>query len=180
MKQSGQGWVSHFVNSDNIPFAIDQNNAVLTVCCRSDTRDGSHAFCILEWFDYSGRKQTKYDLTTPGFGRVQLNESSVTATRWDILEGRMGTTKHHSYRLNHRQARAVDAAFQKFKQKNAGGRYVYCREGGALGRVLNVFKGQRGVNCADLVIKILNDAGIVKVLDGLYNSPKYAASGKGR
>lgn len=178
MKQAGNNWISHFVNGNNIPLVVDDRHAVFTVCCRSDVKFGGHAFCIMEWFEYGSRRQSRYDLLTSGSGRIQLHEARIKTSNWDVIENRMETTKHHSYQLSYPQARAVNAAFMKFKGKSERGRYVYCKEGGVLGRVLGVFTGQRGVNCADLVIKILNDAGITKVLDNLYNTPKFAASGK--
>lgn len=74
----------------------------------------------------------------------------------------------------------LEAAFQNFDRKNTKGRYVYSKPGGLLGRAIGALSGQRGVNCAELVMKMMHDAGIAYVQDKLFNTPRYASGSSNR
>ncbi|HEX3877486.1 MAG TPA: hypothetical protein VHW24_10900 [Bryobacteraceae bacterium] len=83
---------------------------------------------------------------------------------------------HHSYIVNHDRMTRVKAAIQEFKRKaEETGRYTYVAPGGALGFMFSKV-GQRGVNCADFVIKVLEKANVAKLGSGLFNSPYRIAS----
>lgn len=183
--------VSSFTNEDGLPIVVKPDTAVFTVCARDDMKTGGHAYCYIETFTGQKVEMIRWDLVTPGHGRIQLSTEAIQVIRLGAPDNinevdnelrHYDTTKHHSYHITADQADRLVVAFDKFNEKVRNGRYVYSLPGGLLGRVLGALSGQRGVNCADLIFKLLNDAGIVHVEDKLFNTPRYAAgsSKKGR
>jgi hypothetical protein len=188
MKGNAGSFTSSFTNSDGIPFVIDEQKAVFTVCSRADMKTGGHAYCYVERIQSGLAEMIRFELVTPGHGRVQLSQSRIQNKRIsgqgledaDYELRHLATTKHHSYPISAHQATRIVGAFMKFDQKNARGRYVYSKPGGLLGRAMGALTGQRGVNCADLVMKMMSDAGIAYVQDKLFNTPRYASGSSNR
>ena len=190
MKKFGTVFISHFQSEIGTPMVIDENNAVYTICAREDMKTGGHATCYLEWMEDNGlAEMRKYHLTTPGYGRVQLNSVNVQVLndpKWEKIDiadkmlEHLDSTKYHSYQISREQVSMLNDSFLRFMVKNLGGRYAYSLPGGKLGRILQFLKGKRGVNCADLTLKLLNDAGISNVGDKLINTPRYSAGSSNR
>ncbi|WP_137128270.1 hypothetical protein [Roseomonas sp. HF4] len=180
--------MSSFTNADGAPIPVTDDQSVFTVCSRDDVWHGGHSCCYLEWVENKLAVMDFYDLVTPGHGRVQLRQMGIQRfkkrkVKYDEVDDELrhiATTKHHSYAINTDQTIRMMQAFQRFEGKVADGRYVYSFPGGKLGRALGALKGQRGVNCADLILKILNEAGIANVSDNFVNTPRYASGSSNR
>lgn len=83
-------------------------------------------------------------------------------------------SNHRSYDITSAQRNALLVAVNRFARKVSEGRYVYSLVGGGLGRVFSL-PGRRGVNCADFVIKILNETGIGNRYSLPFNTPSRLA-----
>lgn len=88
--------------------------------------------------------------------------------------GTLQESNHRSYELNNEQRDRLRHAIQRFSNKAAAGKYVYWSPGGGLGRVFSL-PGRRAVNCADFVLKVLNEAGVGNRYSLLFNTPKRLA-----
>lgn len=187
-KTASGTYVSSFTNADGKPLTIDQNHAVFTICSRNDVKTGGHAYCYLEHMEHGAFRMIRYDLSTPGWGKISLSSDCIqTLTDDRIVTNNIkkelryyNTTKHHSYQISKGQAKAVMYSFKKFKKKNDNKRYVYSLVGGNIGRVMHYLRGKRGVNCADMTLKLLRDANIAVVHDRWINTPRFAAGSSNR
>ena len=83
-------------------------------------------------------------------------------------------SNHRTYDITSAQRDAVLTAVARFARKVSKGRYVYSLVGGGLGRVFSL-PGRRGINCADFILKILNETGIGNRYSLPFNTPSRLA-----
>lgn len=190
MKLTSNGFISSFLDSAGQVMIVDKDNAVFTAACRNDMATGGHAACFLEYQSNENvASMYKYDIVSPGGGKIQLRKMEVQDFQLDIkgydndqvnaFLKHINTMKYHSYRITRVQANAVMDSIKRFQKKIETKRYVYSQPGGVLGSIFSTI-GHRGINCADFVIKIINDAGIAHVNNKLYNTPRFAAGSSNR
>lgn len=191
MIKNGEKWYSSFLNE----VEVKRDQAVITVL--SGSSFGGHASMYVE---YQPRregfpKMLKCDLgTVDGSrdGRVWTNKIPVQyIENGEIMSTNLpkmtnnntpvaGTSglesaHHHSYVVDDTQTSRFLDAVDRFEQKAKGGRYLYSKPGGALGAIFSK-PGRRALNCADFVIKVLNEAGIADIGYRLFDTPYRVAS----
>jgi hypothetical protein len=88
----------------------------------------------------------------------------------DLIAG----TNHRCYDASTFQRDALLRAVDRFSNKMGNGRYSYAATGGVLGWIGSL-PGQRGINCADFIIKVLNEAKIANRKYGLVDLPSRIA-----
>jgi hypothetical protein len=180
-------WLSSF----EVDTEITREQSVLSVVSGS-TGTGGHASMFLEYYPLqAGYPETRcIELGTRGGAcdvwavvkstPVQIiMDGVITCTHLPKTnadnspkEGTNGAadSHHKSYVLTKAETIRLLMAVDKFADKARGGRYPYLKAGGALGYVFSK-AGHRAVNCADFVIKVLNDAGIANVGYRLWDTP---------
>jgi len=178
-------WYSSFLSISEHGEGISDDLQVLTV--RSGSQgDGGHVTMYLEMTEplVAGGVGTQQIELTAMEGNpepiitikhVQLGNAQGQLVM-DNLDAKRGPaellkTHHNCYKVTADQSARVLAAAKRFQTKAKSGRYVYHRQGGIQAR-LATRPGTRGVNCADFVIKILNEAGIAN-LGYKYTSTPY-------
>lgn len=168
-------WQSSFMDLDDPGGEITPEQAVVTVLSGSQG-DGGHVSLFIEMVEPNhtfSLKTMMLDLTTANqvdpaitIGTAQIVNTNGALIKQNLPKDgdpvKLNQSHHASYTTTTVKAMAVIAAAERFRQKVAAGRYSYHREGGIKAR-LSTLPGTRAVNCADFVIKILNEAGVAKL-----------------
>jgi len=181
---------SHF----NANKEIKLDNYLLTVLSGSSW-SGGHAAMFLEHFDaYNLPETLMIDLISFGGGSIQINieqaqvglstsiidctytlaNTNETHTGMPKSQERLVHSHHRSYYINAKDRDRFMTAVRRFARKVDDGRYVYVTPGGLLGRIGSGI-GKRGINCADFVIKVLNESGIANRYNTLFTTPSRVA-----
>lgn len=72
---------------------------------------------------------------------------------------------YRSFVINNEQRAEIPKEAIRFDLKVMADRYLYRHPGGAIGW-MSTHRGQRGINCADFVIKIRKSAGVADIKSG--------------
>jgi len=181
------GWQSEFPNSQGTRMAIVAGNGQATVASYKSLT-GGHAMLYLEFIDVMGFAVTRKIHLLAGLGGSQQAESAgsgssasgsginqITIEDEETDVGRESDRRNNDYYyqgypMTDAQRAALEAAVLRFKTKVNAGRYSYRIAGGVIGR-LTTRPGTRGINCADFIIKILEEAGITRIKSEIFNSP---------
>ena len=114
--------------------------------------------------------------SSPGSG---LNQIFVLLEEKEVNgeSGKRGESLvYQSFVVTNAEIDAVLKEARKFEARVADGKYVYRLAGGRLGKI-STLPGQRGVNCADFCIGVLEGARIANLEDKLFNTPRRVAGG---
>lgn len=180
---------NHLYSSFEHGQEIRHNQYLLTVLSGSHG-NGGHVSLWLEHFAQNTKptaETRKFDLCSNGsdveivdsraqnlvMGQNGLEVQNLlhgSGNGLPATDGSLAVSRHRSYVIDAQQRDRVIQAVVKFARKNNEGRYAYFKPGGGLGRI-GYFGGKRGVNCADFVLKILNESGVGNRYSLLVNTP---------
>jgi hypothetical protein len=193
----GNVWQSAFPNAQGVRAVIAKNSGQATVASYKSLT-GGHAMMYLEYIDETGFLVTRKVHLVAGLGGSQQAESAGSGSsasgtginEIEILDEEKGVFHPSSkdavdedraddyyytgYPMTDAQRASLDAAIRRFIAKNAKGRYTYRIAGGVIGRLTTARK-TRGVNCADFIIKVLDEAGIAHIKSKIFNTPSRVA-----
>jgi len=199
MKLVGSANYPQFISSFDSTLLITPNNYVVSAFAQ-DNFTGGHAELYVEELEDditpASAIATMIHLTASHSGKVYINihvcqtynaiehkmehfahenlPDWTPATYWDDHDGRART-----YRATRDQVDRVKQAAHRFRNKNVNAnRYYYSLPGGLLGRIgggISTLGNKRGVNCADFLIKILNESGLAHRKSLLFNMPSRIA-----
>ncbi|WP_237216967.1 hypothetical protein [Falsiroseomonas oryziterrae] len=197
MIKVGNVWHSAFPDSKGTRAPIVKNRGQATVASYKSLT-GGHAMMYLEYLDEMGFLVTRKVHLVAGLGGSQRAEavgsgssaSGFGANEIEILDEEKGVFHpgskdapeedrsddyyYTAYPMTDAQRASLDAAIRRFIAKNAKGRYTYRIAGGVIGRLTTAPK-VRGVNCADFIIKVLDEAGIAHIKSKVFNTPSRVA-----
>jgi hypothetical protein len=191
MIKVGTGWQSEFPNSQGVRASIVPNGGQVTVASYKSLT-GGHSMMYLEFIDTMGFAVTRKIHLLAGLGGSQeaestgsgssasgsgVNEIEIEDEETEVnkeSDRRANSYYYTSYPMTDGQRAALEAAVLRFKTKNANGRYSYRIAGGVIGRLTTRPK-TRGVNCADFLIKVLDEAGIARIKSKIFNTPSRIA-----
>jgi hypothetical protein len=191
IKVGKDGWESEFPDSKGVRAKIAKNNGQATVASYKSLT-GGHAMLYLEYIDVMGFAVTRKIHLTAGLGGSQqaesvgsgssasgsgINEITIEDEETEVnkeSDRRANDYYYTGYPMSDNQLHKLEAAVLRFKSKNDNGRYVYRIAGGVIGRLTTRPK-TRGVNCADFIIKVLDEAGITKIKSKIFNAPSTIA-----
>jgi hypothetical protein len=154
------GWLSSFCEDGKADLVVTGGRAVVTICADSASGTGDHARVWVEYADSDTvAHMWELDLTEDGGNvKVRISDRQAGDTHPEWFDRDRG--EHLSLRTSRDEGLAVVAAARRFDRKALAGRYIYSHPGGLIGRLFTR-SGKRGVNCADFVVKILEEAGVV-------------------
>lgn len=185
-------WYSSFMTMYDQPdTGISDTFQVLSVRSAS-SGDGRHVSMYLEFtdpdvagcyvtkfFELTAGQQGRQPTITIDFGQVWSKDGNSKYENPRFMKGdqvRLLNTHHTSYVIDAETSAKVVAAARRYSQKTDAGRYIYHQQGGRKARLSAAFKkGKTAVNCADFVMKILREAGIVDIKTKWISTPLRAA-----
>ncbi|WP_426956883.1 hypothetical protein [Muricoccus radiodurans] len=191
MIKVGNVWQSEFPNAQGVRRPIVANSGQVTVASYKSLT-GGHSMMYLEFIDIMGFAVTRKIHLLAGLGGSQsaestgsgssasgsgINEIEIEDEETEVnkeSDRRAADYYYTGYPMNDAQRASLEAAVLRFKTKNANGRYTYRLAGGVIGRLTTRPK-TRGVNCADFIIKVLDEAGITRIKSKIFNTPSRIA-----
>lgn len=191
MIKVGTGWESEFPDGAGVRMAIAKNSGQVTVASYKSLT-GGHSMMYLEYIDEMGFAVTRKIHLTAGLGGSQqaestgsgssasgsgINEITIEDEETEVnkeSDRRANDYYYKGYPMSDGQRATLEAAVLRSKTKNTNGRYKYRIAGGVIGRLTTLPKS-RGVNCADFIIKVLDEAGITKIKSKIFNTPSRIA-----
>lgn len=167
MIKVGTGWQSEFPNDQGVRKSIVRDGGQVTVASFKSLT-GGHSMMYLEFIDIMGFAVTRKIHLLAGPNGIEIEDQETEVNQES--DCRANDYYYKSYTLTDAQRAGVEAAALRFKAKNANGRYTYRLAGGTIGRLTTRPK-TRGVNCADFVIKVLDEAGVTRIKSKIFNTP---------
>jgi hypothetical protein len=173
MKRVNNSWQSEFPNEQGVHMPIVFERGQVTVASLKDAFAGGHSVMYLEYINGLGSAVTrKIDLIYNDAGNPQIRDHAPEIDT--VSSTRAAHYNYKGYPMTLSQQLMLFAEVRRFTAKAQNGHYLYRVAGGAIGRIITP-PGKRGVNCADFIIKVLNDAGIARIRSSIFNTPARVA-----